>query len=167
MPAASPSTSLVQDKGASRNQGLSFGGGGTVIPQRLSVSFNGGVNRSFNQPNIYANTPNGLVSEPGQIRARSNGYNLYGDVTYALTKDQTLRVYYNQFNNDDVNNGVGQYDLLDRAGRYRVSIFLRVSNLTNHSNPFGYSGAMTSSLFGKPTNYAGVRSVNLGMNFGF
>jgi hypothetical protein len=52
-------------------------------------------------------------------------------------------------------------------GRYRVSIFISAFNLTNHAKPFGYSGAMTSPLFGKPTNYQGVRSVNIGMNFGF
>jgi hypothetical protein len=52
-------------------------------------------------------------------------------------------------------------------GRYRMSIFLRISNLTNHANPFGYSGAMTSKSFGLPTNYQGVRQVNLGLNFGF
>jgi hypothetical protein len=52
-------------------------------------------------------------------------------------------------------------------GRYRVSISLRVSNLTNHANPFGYTGAMSSSSFGLPTSYQGVRQVNLGVNFGF
>ena len=52
-------------------------------------------------------------------------------------------------------------------GRYRVGIFLRISNLTNHANPFGYSGAMTSKSFGLPTSYQGVRQVNLGVNFGF
>jgi hypothetical protein len=106
---------LVPAKGASRNQGFNMGGSGTVIPQRLSVSFNGGVNRSFNEPNIFANTTTGQVSEAAKLRSHNNGYNFYGDVTYALTKDQTLRVYYNQFNDQGTNNGVGQYDLLDRA----------------------------------------------------
>lgn len=106
---------LVPKKGASRNQNYNFGGGGTIIPNRLSVSFNGGFNRSFSTPNIYANTASGLVSEAADLRSHSNGMNLYGDVTYALTKDQTLRVYYSQFSNDDTNNGVGQYDLLERA----------------------------------------------------
>jgi hypothetical protein len=54
-----------------------------------------------------------------------------------------------------------------QPGRYRLGIFLRVSNLTNHANPFGYSGAMTSKFFGQPTNYQGVRQVNIGLNFGF
>ena len=36
----------------SRNE---LGGSGTVIPNKLSVSLNGGFNRSFNQPNLYAN----------------------------------------------------------------------------------------------------------------
>ena len=57
--------------------------------------------------------------------------------------------------------------MAQQPGRYRLSIFARVSNLTNHANPFGYSGALTSALFGKPTNYQGVRQVNLGMTIGF
>jgi hypothetical protein len=106
---------LVPAKGASRNQNFNFGGGGTVIPNKLSATFNGGVNRGYNEPNIYANTATGLISQASSLRAHSSGYNLYGDLTYALTKDQTMRVYYSQFNNDDTNNGVGQYDLVDRA----------------------------------------------------
>ena len=106
---------LVPAKGASRNQGMNFGGSGTVIPNRLSVSLNGGFNRSFNQPNLYANTPSGLLSRAADIRSHFNGMNLYADVTYALTKDQTLRVYYSQFNEDGKNNGVGGWDLSDRA----------------------------------------------------
>ena len=106
---------LVPAKGASRNQGFNVGGGGTVIPNRMSINFNGGLQRGFNEPNIYANTTSGLISEAAKLRSHSNGYNMYGDVTYALTKDQTLRVYYSQFHGDDTNNGVGQFDLLDRA----------------------------------------------------
>lgn len=106
---------LVPAKGDSRQQGINFGGGGTVIPNKLSVTFNGGVNRSFQQPNLYATTVDGLISQAADLRSHSNGYNAYGDFTYALTKDQTLRVYYSQNNNDDKNNGVGGYNLLDRA----------------------------------------------------
>ncbi|HUR19520.1 MAG TPA: hypothetical protein VMZ90_01845, partial [Vicinamibacterales bacterium] len=106
---------LVPAKGASRNQNMNFGGSGTIIPNKLSVSLNGGFNRSFVQPNIYANTPTGLVSEASPVRSHNNGTNIYADVTYALTKDQTLRVYYNQFGDDGKNNGVGGYDLQDRA----------------------------------------------------
>jgi hypothetical protein len=62
---------------------------------------------------------------------------------------------------------MAQAQQAQRPGRYRMSIFLRISNLTNHANPFGYSGAMTSKSFGLPTNYQGVRQVNLGANFGF
>lgn len=106
---------LVPAKGDSRNQGFNLGGGGTIIPNKLSMTFNGGYNTSFNQPNIYANTPTGLVSEAAKIRSRSSGLNFYGDLTYALTKDQTLRVYYNQFGSNDRDNGVGQYDFIERA----------------------------------------------------
>jgi hypothetical protein len=106
---------LVPAKGASRNQGMNFGGSGTIIPNKLSVSVNGGMNRGFQQPNLYANLPSGLLSQAADIRSHGNGMNLYADATYALTKDQTLRVYYSQFNEDGKNNGVGGYELADRA----------------------------------------------------
>lgn len=106
---------LVPAKGASRNQNFSFGGSGTIIPNRLSVSFNGGFNRSFQAPNLFANTPTGFVSEAAKIRSSNNGLNLYADVTYALTKDQTLRVYYSQSNSEGTNNGIGLFDSVERA----------------------------------------------------
>jgi hypothetical protein len=53
------------------------------------------------------------------------------------------------------------------AGRYRASIFVSVFNLTNHLNPVGYVGSMTSPLFGQPTNVSSARTVNIGINFGF
>jgi hypothetical protein len=52
-------------------------------------------------------------------------------------------------------------------GRYRMSIFISAFNLTNHANPFGYVGNMLSKDFGKSTQVAGVRQVNIGLNFGF
>jgi hypothetical protein len=106
---------LVPAKGASRNQGFNFGGSGTIIPNRLSASFSGGVNRSFQTPNLYANTPGGLVSEAAKIRTKNAGLNMYADITYALTKDQTLRVYYSQDSFDGTNNGVGGRDDPERA----------------------------------------------------
>ena len=54
-----------------------------------------------------------------------------------------------------------------QAGRYRMSIFLRIPNLTNRANPFGYIGAQTSPGFGRPNSHQGIRQINLGMNFGF
>jgi len=99
-----------------RSQNTYFSGGGTLIPQKLSVSFSGGVRRSFSTPLFFYNQPDGTrVSAPADVKAPSNGVNLYTDLTYALTKDQTLRVYYSQSDYEDRYQGIGGYSQLERA----------------------------------------------------
>jgi hypothetical protein len=55
----------------------------------------------------------------------------------------------------------------NQPGRYRMSIFINASNLTNHANPIGWVGNMRAANFGGYTAVAGVRQVNIGINFGF
>jgi hypothetical protein len=107
---------LIGAKGPARNQGANFGAGGTLIPQKLSVSVSGGVRRNFQTPMLYAVLADGTrVQRPASITSPNNGYNFYGDLTYALTKDQTLRVYYQENRNTARNLGVGGFSFLDRA----------------------------------------------------
>lgn len=106
---------LIGAKGPTRNQNFNFGGSGTVIPRRLSVSMNAGVRNSFSTPLLFADTAEGRVSKPAGLRSPSTSYNVYVDMTYALTKDQTMRVYYSQMNFEDKNQGVGGYSFSDRA----------------------------------------------------
>ena len=51
--------------------------------------------------------------------------------------------------------------------RYRVDIFMSVTNLTNHYNYVGYSGVMTSPYFGVATNVLNPRKIEIGTRFGF
>lgn len=51
--------------------------------------------------------------------------------------------------------------------RYRIELFLSASNLLNTVNPIGYSGVMTSPVFGQPTGAAPARRIDLGVRFGF
>jgi hypothetical protein len=106
---------LIGAKGPTRNQNLGLNVGGTLIPNKLSMSARIGYRNSFNTPLLYAQTPDGLVSQQAGIRSPATGVNIYGDVTYALTKDQTLRVYYNEDHSESKNLGVGGYSFLDRA----------------------------------------------------
>lgn len=106
---------LIGAKGPTRNQDMGVNLSGTIIPNKLSVSARIAYNNAFNTPLLYAQTPQGLVSETAGIRSPSSGYNLYGAVTYALTKDQTLRVYYSEDHVESKNLGVGGYSFLDRA----------------------------------------------------
>jgi hypothetical protein len=52
-------------------------------------------------------------------------------------------------------------------GRYRMGISLSIQNLTNHTNLVGYSGVLTSVLYGKPTAAVNPRRVNVGIQLGF
>ena len=53
------------------------------------------------------------------------------------------------------------------SGRYRLSVYVNVNNLTNHANLGGYSGVMTSSFFLQPTTAVNPRKVDMGMTFSF
>ena len=52
-------------------------------------------------------------------------------------------------------------------GRYRMSINVSISNLTNRTNYMGYSGVLTSPFYGKPTSAQGARRAQLAMNVQF
>ena len=51
--------------------------------------------------------------------------------------------------------------------RYRIEFYASAQNLLNHANYMGYSGVMTSPLFGRPTNAAIARRAQVGIRFGF
>lgn len=53
------------------------------------------------------------------------------------------------------------------ASRYSMNLFVQAQNVLNTVNPMGYSGVMTSDLFGKPTGAAPARTIRLGVRFGF
>jgi hypothetical protein len=52
-------------------------------------------------------------------------------------------------------------------GRFRISLNVFVQNLTNRVNLAGYSGVLTSPLYGKPTTAIKPRRVNVGVGLGF
>jgi len=105
----------IGQRAPTRNQNYNFGGGGTLIPQKLSVNVIGGVRRAFQEPLLYQQTPDGRVSALSGVRAPSTGFNTYASLTYALTKDQTLRVYFTQNSNSDHLLGVGGYNAITRG----------------------------------------------------
>jgi hypothetical protein len=51
--------------------------------------------------------------------------------------------------------------------RYRLGLIINIQNLTDHPNLIGYSGVLTSQLYGKPTAAINQRRVNVGMQLGF
>ena len=95
----------------------SYGGfiGGSLIKNRSSFSLSVNGQTSYDTPNINAVTPTGIRAEAAPVRRPSDNVFMYGQFDYALTKDQTLRVTYNHERFNRENNGVGGYDLLERA----------------------------------------------------
>jgi hypothetical protein len=51
--------------------------------------------------------------------------------------------------------------------RYRVALFVNVTNLTNRPNYGGFSGVMTSPFFRQPTTVNNPRRLDFGMNVNF
>ena len=52
-------------------------------------------------------------------------------------------------------------------GKYRLSINVSATNLTNRSNYGGYTGVMSSPFFGKPSSSGSGRRIQISTNFGF
>ena len=55
----------------------------------------------------------------------------------------------------------------DALPRFRMGIIVNAQNLTNHANYVGYSGTLSSPLFGQPTSVQGMRRIDVGLNFNF
>ena len=51
--------------------------------------------------------------------------------------------------------------------RYQVQFYAAAQNVTNRANYIGYSGVLTSSFFGQPTNVLNPRKIEVGVRFGF
>jgi hypothetical protein len=51
--------------------------------------------------------------------------------------------------------------------RFRLEFYLSAQNLLNVTNHLGYSGVMTSPLFGLPVAAASPRRMQAGVRFGF
>jgi len=51
--------------------------------------------------------------------------------------------------------------------RYRLSLFVNVTNLMNRANLGGYSGVMTSPFFEQPTVAFNPRRIDVGLNISF
>jgi hypothetical protein len=106
-------------KGAEQSRGFGGNIGGAIIPQKsnFSVSLNG--SNQYSMPNQYAANRNGSTrSEVVNLRQPSSYVNTSGLVDYAITRDQTFRLGYNQQRYVGSNQGVGGYDELERAYSY-------------------------------------------------
>jgi len=113
MSARSP---FVSQKGPERQERIEGNIGGTLIAGKSSFSLSVDGLNAFDTPVIFVALPNGVRrSELLPLRHPSTNWSMYGLMDYALTRDQTLRVSYDQGRNTQKNLGIGGSDLIERA----------------------------------------------------
>lgn len=102
-------------KGPERVQAYFGNLGGSIVHDKsdFSLSFNG--NDSFQTPPINVALPDGTTAQKLGLRQPQKNFGLFGIFDYAITRDQTLRVGVNGNRNSNGNQGVGAYDLPERA----------------------------------------------------
>jgi hypothetical protein len=134
---------FVPMKGPEHNMSGGFGAGGTLIKEKSSFNLNVyGVN-SYETPNLNIALPNGTQSVALGVKAPRNNLYVNGQVDYALTLDQTLRLAYNLTRVTNDNLGVGGYDQAERA----YSTDASVHNLRlQHFGPLGRRAFSRSRL---------------------
>ena len=101
---------FVPVKGPEQNVNYGFGLGGALITDKSSFNLNVyGIN-SYDTPNLNAALPDGTQALALGLKAPRDNLYVNGQLDYALTLDQTLRLAYNLTRVTNNNLGVGGYD---------------------------------------------------------
>jgi hypothetical protein len=114
---------------------------------------------------IFNDRPEGVdrntLRTPGQV-------SLNALFSYSLTFGPAARTP-GQITGISIVNGVATAQTIaaPQSGRFRVGISVNAQNLTNRANYVGYTGVITSPLFGLPRDVANPRRFDLSVNFGF
>ena len=106
---------FVPTKGPEQNVNYGVGLGGTLIKDKSSFNLNVFGTNSYETPNLNVARPNGTQSVALGIKAPRENLYVNGQMDYALTLNQTLRLAYNLSRVTNDNLGVGGYDELERA----------------------------------------------------
>jgi hypothetical protein len=112
MSARSPFTPT---KGAEQLRGYGANIGGALIRNKSNFSLSANGQSQYTTPNLNVALPDGKRFDVLSVRQPSDNVNLNALLDYALTKEQTLRFGYSQNNNERRNQGIGAYDLPERA----------------------------------------------------
>jgi hypothetical protein len=102
-------------KGDERTQNFNTNFSGTLVKHRASFNLSLSGTTSYDTPALFVARPDGTISESLALRTPRNNAFIFSTFDYAVTKDQTLRINYNQNDSTQRNIGVGGYDLIERA----------------------------------------------------
>ena len=113
--AATGRSPFTSTRGPEQNRNYFLGAFGTLIPNKSSFNLFAIANDSFETPNINVALGGRTRSEPLSIRSPRDNFNVNGQVDYALTLDQTLRIGFNANRTNNRNLGIGAFDEETRA----------------------------------------------------
>jgi hypothetical protein len=134
---------FVPVKGPEQSVNYGFGLGGTLIKEKSSFNLNVYGITSYDTPNLNAALPNGTKAVALGLKAPRDNLYVNGQMDYALTLNQTLRVAYNLNRVTNNNLGIGGYDEPERA----YSSDSNVSNVrVQHFGPLGRRAVWRSRL---------------------
>ena len=134
---------FVPVKGPEQNASYFLGLGGGLIKDKSSFYLGAYGITAYDTPNLNAALSNGTQSVALGLKAPSDNLYVNGQVDYALTLDQTLRVAYNLTRITNDNLGAGGYDEADRAYSTQSSVHnVRVQ----HFGPLGRRMFLRSRL---------------------
>jgi hypothetical protein len=88
---------------------------GTIVQDKSSFSVTVNGTTQYTTPNLNIVKPTGPFAQALGVRAPRNSINVQGLLDYAVTRDQTLRIGFNQLHNSADNLGIGAYDEPERA----------------------------------------------------
>ncbi len=106
---------MIPQKGPAQNRGVSVNLGGTLIKDKSSFSVSVSGTNSYRTPNLVQNSTDGPKAVNLDLRTTYNYLSIYGNLDYALTKDQTLRLSVSRWSVTNGNQGVGAFDTIERA----------------------------------------------------
>jgi hypothetical protein len=137
------------EKGPEQTQQYTLNLSGTLVEGRTSFSLSAGGASLYDSANVFAAVPGG--ARAGPVRRPAERINFNARVDQALTRTHTLRVTYQQNENDQGNLGVGSFDLAERAySRTSEDRVLRLSESGPWSrNVFGESRLQVRSQSGE------------------
>jgi hypothetical protein len=110
-----PTDISTSPKGPERTQGYNGGLGGSLIKQKASFNVSVNSNLQFDTPYFNYTGPDLVKVNSLAPRRRNDNVFVFGNFDYAITKDQTLRVNYQEFRFDSRSVGVGGVDMLERG----------------------------------------------------
>lgn len=106
---------FVDLKAPERTQNFDANLGGAIVPNKSSFSLFVGGRKQFDTPVATYTAADGVKESALLGRRPNDGWNLNGMLDYALTPQHMLRAGYSQNASSRSNQGVGGFDLAERA----------------------------------------------------